>query len=78
MDINRLEKHTPDYKSKAWKQYTISELGYWVHLFTKRATHRTNMVKAKKDLYDAKNYLVMMEQKVKNKAEKIGIDFDSL
>lgn len=53
--------HTSDYKSQSWKAYTLQELGMWVHLFAKRAQHRTNPEKRAKDLYDAQNYLNMMQ-----------------
>jgi len=74
----RLEKHQPDYKAKAYREYSIVELGNIIAFFVKRASHRVEIGKMTKDVYDAKNYLAMMEQKVKNKAEKLGIDFDSL
>lgn len=56
-----IEHHQVDYKSDAWKQYTLQELGYWVHLFVKRAEHRDNAEKKVKDLHDAQNYLNMMQ-----------------
>lgn len=52
--------HERDYKQAAWQQYTLAELGDWVHLLAKRATHRSNDEKRKKDLYDARNYWAMM------------------
>ena len=76
--MERLEKHKPDYKSKSYREYTIIELGQAINFFMRRATHRANPDKLKKDCYDAKNYLAMMQEKVKNKTEKLGIDFDSL
>jgi hypothetical protein len=39
---------------------TLAELGWWVHLLTKRAEMRTNPEKRAKDLYDARNYHTMM------------------
>jgi hypothetical protein len=60
------EKHQPDYKANIWKQYSIDELGMWVHLFVKRAFHRDNKEKAKKDLYDAQNYLNMIQSYIDN------------
>ena len=59
-----LEKHQKDYKERAWKNYTFSELGNFVHLLAKRAGHRSNEEKKAKDLYDAANYLRMMELKL--------------
>lgn len=56
-----IQPHQPEYKSQAWKAYTLAELGMWVHLFAKRAEHRQDMDKRRKDLYDARNYLKMME-----------------
>lgn len=54
--------HQPEYQSQAWQAYTLHELGMWVHLFAKRAQHRSVAAvdKRKKDLYDARNYLAMM------------------
>jgi len=60
MGIGNLGKHQKDYKREAWKQYTAEELQWWVHLLTKRASHRTNEDKKKKDLYDASNYEGML------------------
>jgi len=60
----RCEPHQVDYKPRAWEAYTLAELGWWVHLLTKRAGHRSNAEKRAKDLYDAKNYLSMMEAKL--------------
>jgi hypothetical protein len=59
-----LEAHAIDYKDQAWKQYSIEELGQWVHLFVKRASHRTNGEKRDKDLYDAQNYLLMIQEHI--------------
>lgn len=36
----------------------------WIHLFAKRAEHRRNIEKLKKDLTDAQNYLYMMQAKL--------------
>lgn len=55
--------HEKDYKPEAWKNYTLSELGQWVHLLAKRAEMRTGEKRAK-DLYDARNYLAMMDAKL--------------
>ena len=62
-----IEKHQKDYKTEAWKNYTIAELGWWVHLLTKRSEHRSNQEKREKDLYDASNYLWMLQQKLEDK-----------
>lgn len=61
--------HTPEsikeYQSKyhkgAWRNYSLQELGMWVHLFVKRASHRADQAKRDKDLTDAQNYLNMMQ-----------------
>ena len=57
-------EHQTDYEAQAWEAYTLAELGQWVHLFTKRAKHRTNFAKKDKDLSDAQNYLSMMQSKL--------------
>lgn len=54
-------EHEPKYHSNSWKQYTVAELGQWVHLLVKRAYHRSDMQKRAKDLNDAQNYLNMMQ-----------------
>jgi len=59
-----IKKHQEDYKPKAWENYTLAELGNWVHLLAMRATHRANEKKREKDLYDAQNYLDMMQEKL--------------
>jgi hypothetical protein len=53
--------HEEDYRPDAWKQYTLAELAWWVHLLVLRASHRTDAVKRQKDLADAQNYLSMMQ-----------------
>jgi hypothetical protein len=55
-----LRLHEPDYKPGAWRQYTLAELGQWVHLLATRAGHRADAAKRKKDLDDARNYWRMM------------------
>lgn len=76
--MNRIKKHQPDYKPKAWENYSLQELGNWIHLFHKRSAHRDNKEKSKKDLYDAKNYLWMMEQNLKQRAKELKIKWDDL
>lgn len=73
-----LEAHQEDYKPKAWEMYTLQELGMWVHLFHERAIHRTEVEKATKDLHDAKNYLWMVEQKLKARCEELNIDWGAI
>ena len=58
------QSHQIDYEPSAWEAYTLSELGNWVYLLTKRAEHRTNLAKKDKDLHDAQNYLNMMQSKL--------------
>jgi hypothetical protein len=59
-----LAAHQPDYRGGAWDEYTIAELGSWVHLLAKRATHRTNPEKRAKDITDAQNYLSVIQAKL--------------
>ena len=73
-----LDQHQKDYKLDAWKAYTLQELGNFVHLFHKRSTHRNDIKKIKKDLHDAKNYLWMMEQELKNTTDKLHIKYSDL
>jgi len=75
---NPLEEHQKDYKPNAWDHYTIQELGNWVHLFEKRSHHRNNIGKATKDLHDAKNYLWMIEEKLRVSAKALFIEFENL
>lgn len=55
-----LQPHEKSYKTQAWANYTISELGDWIHLLVKRNRHRSDPEKRKKDLYDARNYWLMI------------------
>ena len=58
-------KHDAAYHPKdAWRQYSIAELGTWVDVLTRRATVRTDKEKKEKDLYDAQNYLDMMQERL--------------
>lgn len=66
-----LGPHQKDYKPGAWDDYTMAELGYWVHLYTIRASHRNNKEKAKKDLHDARNYLEIMKSKLDFEEKRI-------
>jgi hypothetical protein len=67
-----MEKHEKDYKAEAWKNYSFHELAWWVHLMTIRAEHRSNPDKRAKDLYDARNYLSMMDAKLKELESQNG------
>ncbi|MGN6545752.1 MAG: hypothetical protein ACTHK7_11935 [Aureliella sp.] len=56
-------KHQPDFKPEAWKDMSFIELATWVEQLTKRAARRANNEKRDKDLYDASNYLAMLQAK---------------
>lgn len=66
-----IKKHSAKFKNGSWRNYTFEELGSFVHLLTKRANHRTEQLKASKDLQDAKNYLGMMFAKLDEQSEGI-------
>lgn len=55
------EAHATKYKDNAWLDYSIQELGNFIHLFVKRASMRADPEKRAKDFYDARNYLKMIE-----------------
>lgn len=61
-----LLQHEDKYLPQAWEQYTLAELGWWVHLLTKRASMRSTQEGKDKDLLDASNYLKMMLAKVED------------
>lgn len=56
-----IEPHQGKYREGAWRNYTLAELGNFVHLLAKRSQHRTDPVKRTKDIEDARNYLRMMK-----------------
>ena len=56
-----LRPHQSDYEDQSWKSYTLEQLGSAVAFFVKRATQRAIPAKQAKDLYDAHNYLAMMQ-----------------
>lgn len=66
-----LEQHAPKYQDNAWQQYTLQELGTFVHLLVKRSGHRTDVAKADKDLRDAQNYLCMMQAHIDDAQKKL-------
>lgn len=68
-----LEAHEQDYKPNAWEAYSFDELGSFVHLLAKRATHRSDSAKCHKDLYDAQNYLSMMQAKLDALGVELGV-----
>ena len=59
-----IEEHQKDYKEGAWTDYTEDEYSYWVRLLAKRALHRSTNEGKKKDLTDARNYLLMWLSKL--------------
>lgn len=78
-----IESHAADYTSTSpapyhLNDYTFSELGNAVNHFAKRAGHRVPGPKQVKDLTDAKNYLGMMEIKLKDRCKELGIDYTML
>jgi len=64
------DDHKDDYYQYAYYDYDIDELCSWAHLLIKRATHRKNPDKMKKDIYDAKNYLDMLEEALETEIEE--------
>lgn len=60
----QIKSHSEDYQDDSWKLYTEKELLHWVQNLSKRATQRTNVEKAKKDIYDARNYMAMLQAKL--------------
>ena len=64
------------YKDSSWRDYTAEELGNWVHLFLKRAKHRTEPDKIKKDLTDARNYALFLLAMVEETAEEWGVELE--
>lgn len=67
-----IKSHQSDYKPNTWATYTFQELGMWVQLLITRAAHRQNVAKREKDLYDASNYLVMMQAKLDSVIEELS------
>ena len=66
-----IEHHQVDYKEGIWQQYSLLELGSWVHLFCKRAYHRIKREKIEKDLHDAQAYLDMMQAHIDEAKESL-------
>lgn len=59
-----IKTHEPYYQPDAWKQYSVRELGDWVHLLLRRADMRVPGPKRDKDIADAQNYLDMIQSHV--------------
>jgi len=60
-----IQEHQKDYIKDIWKEYTHEELMWWVTLLVRRSTHRTNKDKSLKDIEDARNYLWMLEESIR-------------
>lgn len=69
-----IKPHEDDYKDKSWCEYSLTELGMWVHLLVMRSSHRSNLKKRAKDLYDARNYLAMMDAQVSHLEDQLFED----
>ena len=69
-----IKPHAADYRDGSWKEYSLEELAWWVHLLLKRSTHRENKDKQLKDLDDAKNYLAMAEARPDYKETRFFAD----
>jgi len=63
-----------DYKEGAWTEYSLAELGWFVHLLVQRSSHRANLEKRRKDLYDARNYLNMMDAQLDHLEDQLYED----
>ena len=69
--MHDFNKHDTDYSpGDAWRQYSLAELGAWVDLLARRATVRSDKEKKAKDLYDAQNYLDMMQVRLREIASQ--------
>lgn len=66
-----IKQFSSQYKDNAWKQYSLDELGHFVHLLVKRAGHRVDSLKRDKDLTDAQNYLNMMQAHINSAKEGV-------
>ena len=66
-----IKEHSPRFYDNAWENYSLQELGSWVHLFVKRAYHRREKDKIRKDLTDAENYLQMMQSHINEAKETL-------
>ena len=67
-------KDEANYMTAAWQEYTLAELGYWVHLLAKRSEMRAPgaIEKARKDLSDAQAYLDMMQSHLNAVKLRVG------
>jgi len=69
-------KHSSKFKDKSWKNYSYEELAQWINLLSKRASHRTDIDKCRKDLEDANNYLAMLNGKFFEEGTNIEKSFE--
>jgi len=53
------------FKSNSYMNYTPQELINWIQLITKRASHRNDLVQASKDLEEAANYAIFLNNKLR-------------
>jgi hypothetical protein len=60
-----LGEHQSKFKVKSWKNYSDEELEWWIKLLRKRAEHRSDEEKRNKDLKDASNYALMLNESMK-------------
>ena len=71
----RIKEHSDKYQEGTWRLYSYEELAQWVNLLTKRASHRTDIRKAEKDLEDANNYLAMLNAKFSEESNNVITSF---
>jgi hypothetical protein len=60
----------PTYQPGSWADYEAWELGNFAHLFMRRAEHRSDDEKARKDLFDAEQYAHMLVEMVRDRIEQ--------
>ena len=67
-------KDEANYITAAWQDYTLDELGHWVHLLARRAEMRAPgaIEKARKDLTDAQAYLDMAQAHLNAVKARVG------
>jgi hypothetical protein len=59
-----IQPHQSKYQPDAWQEYTLLELGSWVHCLAQRAAHRRERAQRTNDLEEAQNYLDMMRARL--------------
>ncbi len=55
-----VQAHSDGFFPDAWKEYTITELGNFIHLMVTRSLHRGSPERRAKDLYHARLFWQMM------------------